>query len=137
MTGLSAVKTRPSWLAQLILCGLVASGCSPTAPVAHAQESAQAGRAAPPTREETERYFPIAGYARFPAEVRPLMQEADAIHEQCSGVPSAGTARACARSRQLMSELERRGWCWGGSSYGYEQRWVRCTEDEARRSGQN
>jgi hypothetical protein len=28
-----------------------------------------------------------------------------------------------------LKELEKKGWCWGGSQYGYLEHWLECADD--------
>jgi hypothetical protein len=71
-------------------------------------------------------------------EVRALVERETIEDEHCRG--SSGddpeTMRACNRRQQLLAQIERKGWCWGGSDIGAEMHWVRCASQPGYVRGQ-
>ena len=74
-------------------------------------------------------YFPLSRYQDFPRSVRGLLQRADVEDSVCRDRGNEETMNACNRLHYMLVELERRGWCWGGSDIGADMRWVRCSAE--------
>ena len=77
-------------------------------------------------------------YLKYPQEVRLLIRHADTENDHCRGDSGDDpeTLRACNRRYYLLLSLERKGWCWGGSHYGYLEHWLKCADDPDYRPGQ-
>ena len=81
-------------------------------------------------------YFPISRYREFPRSVRHLLQRADIENAVCRDRGNEETMNACNRRHYMHVELERRGWCWGGSEIGADRHWVRCSTERSWWPGQ-
>jgi hypothetical protein len=70
-----------------------------------------------------------------PFDAKPLMNQAEAENELCRGGHGNDpeTMQACDRRQQLLSELERRGWCFEENA---KRHWLRCVDDPDYRPGQ-
>jgi hypothetical protein len=84
------------------------------------------------------KYYPLSRYKAFPTDIRPLLQRAEMENDRCRG--NSGdkpeTLEACNRRYFVLLELEKRGWCWGGSQYSYKEHWLKCSQDRDYRPGQ-
>lgn len=79
-----------------------------------------------------------SNYLKYPEEVRSIIRRTDMENDHCrgSGGDDPETLRACNRRYYLLLALEKRGWCWGGGDYGYQEHWLRCRDDPDYRLGQ-
>ena len=79
--------------------------------------------------EDDLKYFPLSRYEQYPEPVKLLIRQADIENGECRGRFDKNTLRACNRRELIMIELEKRGWCHGGSLVGYEMHWLKCAND--------
>jgi hypothetical protein len=104
-----------------------------------AQYSAEESRPSPRHSMETiysaedKAYHPISRYARFPTNVRVLMQSVAIENDECRGgsgnLPE--TYRACDRRDLIVTEIKKRGWCWGSvdsMAASAEFYWLECKD---------
>lgn len=75
------------------------------------------------------KYFPLSKYKKYPDSVRSLIRRADIENDRCRGRFNDQTLLACNRRERIMAELEKKGWCWGGSQVGYSRHWLKCADD--------
>jgi len=80
-------------------------------------------------------YYPLSRYGKYPLSVRWLIRKADIEDGQCRGIFDKYTLYACNRREVIMFELEKRGWCYGGSLVGFEMHWLKCADDPYHRPG--
>lgn len=87
--------------------------------------------------ESNADYYAPSNYLKYPDEVRSLIRRADIENGHCRGNSGNNpeTLRACNRRERIMAELEKTGWCWGGSQVGYLQHWLKCADDPYYRPG--
>lgn len=88
-------------------------------------------RAAEDSAAEDLRAYPPTKYTKYPRNVRSPIRSADMENDHCRGGTGNDpeTYRACNRRDKIMVELEKKGWCWGGSNVGYLKHWLRCSDD--------
>ncbi|HEU0309629.1 MAG TPA: hypothetical protein VFR36_00220 [Sphingomicrobium sp.] len=79
--------------------------------------------------KEDLKYYPISKYEKYPESVRSLIRQADRENDRCRGRFDDQTMYACNRRELIMAELEKMGWCWGGSDVGYLEHWLKCADD--------
>lgn len=76
---------------------------------------------------------PQAMLAAVPtSEDKAIIDRADRLNSLCrgGGGSEAKTLEACGQRDALMSQITKRGWCWGpDSAIGAERRWIRCSEN--------
>lgn len=103
-----------------------------------AWERAGAGNRYQRKNEVEGDYYSPSNYTKYPKEVRTLIRKAHLENSQCRGGSGnePATFLACDRRQKIIAELEKKGWCWGGSHVGYLQHWLRCTDDPDYRPGQ-
>ena len=96
---------------------------------------AHVARRQPPDEVALRRLVPLSNYARFPAAVRPMMQQADIDAIACDNPYPPEGYRACNRAHRRLLELERLGWCYGGAVIVSDLHWLRCRDDKTFRPG--
>lgn len=82
--------------------------------------------------ENSNFYYPLSKYRKYPEEVQSLIRRADIENGRCRGIFDNETLRACNRRELIMIELEKKGWCWGGADVGYLEHWLKCADDPYR-----
>ena len=118
-------------LVLLIACGATSSSVGQTSPsVITATDSPLADD------QQSRGYFPLSNYRKYPKNVRSLIRRTEIEDDRCRGRFDSETYLACNQRYYLLLALEKKGWCWGGGDYGYQEHWIRCRDDPHYEPGQ-
>jgi hypothetical protein len=81
-----------------------------------------------------EDYFPASNYLAYPPELRALIRRADMLADTCRGSgENQEVHRACNDADATLTEIESKGWCWGGAERERERHWLACARQASYR----